>query len=181
MMGKIVCYGYSRPTLDDCVYYLGGLSTDTKPTKHGSENIGEGSLFLELDTGDFYFCEQAGGTSETVYDEATITTEDWHELGNGYVKYPMDPLSQGLPESIKVEWDGNVYNLSLQEGGLDYGFYGASMVSQDEVDWSEYSFGIYMNDLDRKYLIFISKDNNEHSYKIYTESETSAVWSKVGA
>ena len=30
---------------------LKGLSTDTKPT----ENVGVNSLFLELDTGDFYY------------------------------------------------------------------------------------------------------------------------------
>ena len=32
-------------------YEMKGLSTDTKPT----ENIAVNSLFLELDTGDFYY------------------------------------------------------------------------------------------------------------------------------
>lgn len=34
-----------------------GLSTDTKPT----ENVTTGSLFLEVDTGDVYAYDEAGG------------------------------------------------------------------------------------------------------------------------
>lgn len=33
------------------VIELRGLSTDTKPTKWGYENIGNGSVFIEIDTG----------------------------------------------------------------------------------------------------------------------------------
>lgn len=34
---------------------LSGLSTDTKPTEINGFPIGTNSLFLELDTGDFYY------------------------------------------------------------------------------------------------------------------------------
>lgn len=36
-------------------YDLCGLSTDTKPTEIGGKDIEVNSLFLELDTGDFYY------------------------------------------------------------------------------------------------------------------------------
>lgn len=34
---------------------LRGLSTDTKPEKIGSNEIGNGTLFIEMDTGKIYF------------------------------------------------------------------------------------------------------------------------------
>lgn len=32
-----------------------GLSTDTKPTKIGDSDIGNGTIFIEMDTGKIYF------------------------------------------------------------------------------------------------------------------------------
>jgi len=37
-----------------------GLSTDTKPSTWGGNDVGVNSLFFEQDTGDFYYLEQAG-------------------------------------------------------------------------------------------------------------------------
>lgn len=34
---------------------LRGLSTDAKPEKIGDNNIGNGSLYIEMDTGKIYF------------------------------------------------------------------------------------------------------------------------------
>ena len=45
---------------------LYGLSTDEKPTKMGDNNIANGSLFIEVDTGKFY-----------LYD---LENEQWHEV-----------------------------------------------------------------------------------------------------
>lgn len=36
-------------------YDFKGLSTDSKPTEWGGKSIEQNSLFLELDTGDFYY------------------------------------------------------------------------------------------------------------------------------
>lgn len=36
-------------------YDFKGLSTDDKPTSWGGKEIEQNSLFLELDTGDFYY------------------------------------------------------------------------------------------------------------------------------
>lgn len=45
-----------------------GESTDTKPT----ENVGLNNLFLELDTGDFYYLESLGGITEEVVWQGTL-------------------------------------------------------------------------------------------------------------
>lgn len=37
---------------------LRGLSTDTKPTQIGLNKIANGSIFIEIDTGDIYFYNQ---------------------------------------------------------------------------------------------------------------------------
>lgn len=36
-------------------YEFSGLSTDSKPTEFKGEDVEVNSLFLELDTGDFYY------------------------------------------------------------------------------------------------------------------------------
>ena len=45
---------------------LRGLSTDTKPTEIDGKKIGNGSVFIEIDTGTFYF-----------YD---LDNEQWNEV-----------------------------------------------------------------------------------------------------
>lgn len=41
---------------DGSAYFeLSGLSTDTKPSTFQGYSVADGSLFLELDTGDFYY------------------------------------------------------------------------------------------------------------------------------
>lgn len=46
-------------------FELKGLSTDEKPTQVGGKDIEVNSLFLELDTGDFYYFDG----------------EDWQKVG----------------------------------------------------------------------------------------------------
>ena len=41
---------------------LRGLSTDTKPTEINGQTIGNGSIFIEIDTGKIFFYDE---TSET--------------------------------------------------------------------------------------------------------------------
>lgn len=41
---------------------LVGLSTDTKPTTYGGNDIGNGSRFIEIDTGDFYMFDEESKT-----------------------------------------------------------------------------------------------------------------------
>ena len=41
-------------------YEFCGLSTDTKPTEVDGKDIEVNSLFLELDTGDFYYFDGSG-------------------------------------------------------------------------------------------------------------------------
>ena len=53
-------------------FYLAGLSTDTKPTEVHGFPVGLNSLFLELDTGDFYYFD---GTDWTKVGEAPTVEE----------------------------------------------------------------------------------------------------------
>lgn len=48
-----------------CHYEFSGLSTDSKPTEWEEQDIEANSLFLELDTGKFYYFDG----------------EDWQEVG----------------------------------------------------------------------------------------------------
>lgn len=61
---EVVLYGYVNPcgTNNGAIFYLGGDSNSTKPETWGGSSVGEGSLFLELDTGDFYYLKSQGST-----------------------------------------------------------------------------------------------------------------------
>ena len=54
---EVVFYGMVNPcgSNDGAVLYFGGDSNSTKPTEWCGSKIEIGSLFLELDTGDFYY------------------------------------------------------------------------------------------------------------------------------
>jgi len=41
---------------------LRGLSTDTKPTKWGKDDIGNGSVYIEIDTGSIYMFDAVSKT-----------------------------------------------------------------------------------------------------------------------
>ena len=71
-----------------------GLSTDVKPTKDIPVNM----LFLELDTGDFYYFKSVSQTSEETpidlkitkrtWVDQDITLSDWHDSVSGDTFYP---------------------------------------------------------------------------------------------
>lgn len=44
-----------KPSADFISVELRGLSTDTKPTEVNDKKIDNGSVFIEIDTGKFYF------------------------------------------------------------------------------------------------------------------------------
>lgn len=56
-----------------------GLSTDTKPTTYNDSNVGNGSLYVEIDTGKIYF-----------YD---LENDTWHEFKNGSSPSPTPVTS----------------------------------------------------------------------------------------
>lgn len=55
-------------------YDFKGLSTDEKPTFWGGKVIEANSMFLEEDTGDFYYCESQGSSD---------TPAVWKKVGSG--------------------------------------------------------------------------------------------------
>ena len=56
-MTEIVCYGMIQPVanIGNYVFYFGGENGMTKPTTWDGFDVGQGSLFLELDTGTFFY------------------------------------------------------------------------------------------------------------------------------
>lgn len=54
----MITFNFSTPRFDGKAYQEGYcLSTDTKPT----DNIGNGSILAEIDTGDVYFFNETAG------------------------------------------------------------------------------------------------------------------------
>jgi len=60
-----------EPNLKEYEYQFTGLSTDEKPQ---DERVALNSLFLELDTGDFYYLKQqkTEGSFGVLFEKATI-------------------------------------------------------------------------------------------------------------
>ena len=46
---------YNTPEGDIITTELRGLSTDTKPTEVAGKEVGNGSIFIEIDTGKIFF------------------------------------------------------------------------------------------------------------------------------
>lgn len=113
-----------------------GLSTDEKP----SIGVAQNALFLELDTGDFYYCKSVSQTSEETpidlkitkrtWVDQDITLSDWHDSvsvdtfypspyvvleGNAenyaYITYPFIDLTVDDGE-IQYELDDNLMNFN---------------------------------------------------------------------
>jgi len=53
-----------KATEEGQVFYgeLRGMSTDTKPTKMGEKTIGNGSVFVEIDTQKLFFYDETSQT-----------------------------------------------------------------------------------------------------------------------
>ena len=118
-----------EPNLKEYEYEFTGLSTDEKPQ---DERVAANSLFLELDTGDFYYCEQAGSSS-------VIRTEVLEEMqfqaiyeDEDHFMYFLNEIGfeDGLDEdSYFVKYDGQVYEVNKVSRDLrmqpSYNYYGS--------------------------------------------------------
>lgn len=64
-------------------YDLKGLSTDPKPSQIYGIDIVENSLFLEMDTGDFYYLKSQGSTQwvELIAEQTVEEFEPFEPLG----------------------------------------------------------------------------------------------------
>lgn len=153
----------SGETISDAQYM--GLSTDTKP------NASVNSLFLELDTGDFYYLKTPAtgeAVKTTILEETTFTGTE----SDDYYQYVVEGSLEISESEIKVNFDGTVYTLEdVTDDPTSYHRYGND------------TFGIMSSYDDRgnRWTTSITLgDSNEHTIEIYTEEGGSAVWEKVG-
>ena len=142
---------YGQPVYKE----FAGLSTDDKPT---GELVLENSLFLELDTGDFYYYTKGGGA---LYDGSITCTLDDEEYS-----YAFNFVLEA--DSIVVVYDNETYNLSnsaVEEGVYVYGD-------------SELSTTPFLIETYEGVTTFYTSDGNEHTLKISTGA--AGGWAKVG-
>lgn len=157
-----------------------GLSTDEKPT----ENVPINSLFLELDTGDFYYAESQGSkgepTKNVLISEQSIS--EWEQEAINLYSYTFNDFLE-FPDTITVVFDGTEYTVEKQntEYENEY-FYGG--YADGNIDFSTYPFAIFNGfDEDAWAIQIFAGNNNEHTVEIYTlgNGDTPAVWKKVGS
>lgn len=162
-------------------YEFCGLSTDSKPTMIDGKPVEVNSLFWELNTNTFYYLKTASSTTDVVFNEQTIESSDWQPAGNAYMKMPTSYWENGLTGTVNFVWDGVEYTLEKQDGGLDYGYYGAYVDLDNYIgDFSVYPFGFYLNNEDGTANIIVSKDNEDHTYKAYGQVTTDGEWEELG-
>lgn len=155
-------------------YEFSGLSSDSKPTTWGEQDIEDNSLFLELDTGKFYYLTEGEwaeiGTSPTPSGTLLLdkTIDDLSELVEG-IYAETSTTEVGLPDDITVIWDGTKYNCTIDGDTTTYG--AAVDFLNMTADFSEYPFCIAPTNSSRTTFYIASDDDSEHTIKIYGEVE----------
>lgn len=158
-----------EPNLKEYEYEFTGLSTDEKPK---DERVALNSLFLELDTGDFYYLKQAASSStikDTLLQNETVAGT---KSGSQY-EYQIENLYINA-DSITVILDGITYTCQKIVDGSE-NFYGAV-----DFDFSEYPFAISSAEEYNETDLYFPSDD-EHVIEVYTEETVTieAVWEKI--
>ena len=159
-----------------------GLSTDDKPT----EDVAVNSLFLELDTGDFYFCKTQGSkggeqTEVVRIEEQTFITQGFsRDYGCRYATLTVvEPFAD---ENIIVIYDGVSYECQNQSFESGFGQYGAE-IDDYVIDFTKCPFHLQTNDESNTPIIYLT-DEEEHTIEVRAiqgNPDTPAVWEKVGS
>ena len=159
-------------------YDLKGLSTDPKPSQIYGIDIVENSLFLEMDTGDFYYLKSQGSTSrETLIEEQSFTGNEG-EVPDAY-SYEFSGEIELSADVIQVVYDGVTYSCERRVAEVGYE-YGATY--NNGYDFSQYPFNLWSGiEDDEWYTVIVVADGNEHTIEVYTESTVDPVWEKVGS
>lgn len=162
-------------------YDFCGLSTDEKPQTYGGKELEANSLFLELDTGDFYYLETPAQSGE----EVLIPQQSFTGDNEGYYSYYYADLTNTTLEPngvtpLHVIFDGTEYTAeAIYEPGEDADAYRYGAIkSGGNYDFSTYPFSIMAGD---GWVECFVGDGNEHTIEAYAESTTPAVWKKVGS
>ena len=156
-------------------YEFSGLSSDSKPTTWGEQDIEDNSLFLELDTGKFYYLTEGEwaeiGTSPTPSGTLLLdkTIDDLQEYPGTGIYMESSTSEIGLPDDITVVWDGVSYSCTIDGQTTTYG--AAVDFDQMTADFSTYPFCIAPTNSIRTAFYVATDDDNEHTIKIYGEVE----------
>ena len=157
-----------------------GESTDKKP-----QIAPKYSLYLELDTGDFYYLESLAtpSTWATIVEEQVLgagillwegTVSPFEYVSDyGYYVYSGNTFSvDDIPDAITVEWDGQMYECNYDDNPDSQSF-GAPWVD-NELDFSKYPFNFWCVFIDDSAIIpavSTSQEGESHSFKIYGKKE----------
>ena len=160
-----------EPNLKEYEYKFTGLSTDEKPQ---DERVALNSLFLELDTGDFYYLKQQASSIQESYTSELFTITAWRTSRDFGAQYATIDDLQDMPDHITVVYDGVSYECTRTN---NY-WYGAPLDGY-VFDFSEIPFAMEDN---FGHTNLYSPDNMEHSFTVsWTEIiTTEAVWEKIG-
>ncbi len=162
---------------DSYEFELKGLSSDEKPSVFGNFHIAINSIFLELDTGDFYYLETpvvwkkiGGGGSPSGEPLVEIKIDEWFgSYGSAsYYEYTTDV---DLPDNITVDWNGTPYQCT--NGSTDEYLKGYGAQWDDTIegyDFSEYPFRISYS---------LDPESDDFVYYIYAESSDLPVTVKI--
>ena len=157
-----------------------GLSTDPKPQDSWLGNrLAINSMFLEQDTGDFYYLKSMATPSTwATLIEQSFTGE--HE-GDERYSYTFDDTIQ-FSDVITVILDGEEYTVEKQGENDEY-YYGGYDPDQGNYDFSVYPFCVVNWLEDGAWDVAIAvTDGDEHTVQILGEtSGTPAVWKKFGS
>lgn len=188
-------------------YEFKGLSTDQKPSSWGGNQIEVNSMFLEMDTGDFYYLKQQGSSSveEVVYiNDAVFSTSQTYSDDEYRFKFYEDeyPVLSSKPvhgQKIYVEYDGVLYECDEpfdSDVGEDYFeyYYGALRIidpTDYTHDYSTYPFSLCFSydgseDEGEQYELTIygikgDKTNRNVSISSKETVVVEPVWEKVGS
>lgn len=156
-----------------------GLSTDDKPT----QDVPLNSIFFELDTGDFYYCESQGskGSQEekVVLEETTL--DNWAGGANPNTFVPT--MLTELPQTATIIWDGVSYDVT-KETYMGMSYYGELGDNYNPI-YSTYPFFLVLSNIPDEGDVFIIRtlEAVDHTIEIIAvvgTPDTDAVWKKVG-
>ena len=168
------------------LYEMSGESTDNKPSVLDGNTVGVNSLFLELDTGDFYYLKTPAqsGTKDVLIAEQDFTGErqegyDFYEAELNEEPFNFDKVTVVF-DGVEYECQDNL-GTSTESDAWFMREYGAPEDGSG-YDFSTYPFSLYSTHGQHMNQVLVDvADGNEHTIEVYIDSSTPAVWKKVGS
>lgn len=164
-------------------YEFCGLSSDSKPTEIDGKPIEANSLFLELDTKDFYYL-----ATQTTYEDNVLINETSFTASKMYPEDTCYSASIGNfdpteNEKIEVIFDGVTYECERQyDSKYSNYYYGCYYDQFNAVLYpDEYPFNLIPYDDGSDYSTITVADGNAHTIKaIGSPIKVTGEWAKIG-